>query len=317
MKSLLILPHIKVENANAISGLVYGFPAVTHFLGYVHALSRELKLDPRLGVKLGGCGIICHDYQVQAYKGGGGGEYVFSLTRNPLTKEGDTAPFNEEGKMRMEVSLVIECDFTSDDFDFGTGDNNENAQKFTELVSQLAVIRRLAGGYITSMLPARFYEIPQIEEEAEFLFRRILRRLLPGFVLCDRSNIFKQYLSANPGLSPLEGMLNLYTLKVKAISTSGAGATEGGKIKWEQISKPLGGWLVPIQSGYKSISPLYESGKVANARDSSVPFCFVEPIYGLAEWMGLHRIRNIEAMIWRYQHDKDFYTCSNAINNKI
>ena len=114
MESLLILPRIKVEGANAISGLVYGFPAVTHFLGYIHALSREI--DAKLGLKLGGCGIVCHDYQIHAYKNGGGGEQIFSLSRNPLTKEGQTAPFNEEGKIRMEVSLIIECGFTADEF---------------------------------------------------------------------------------------------------------------------------------------------------------------------------------------------------------
>lgn len=74
MKSLLILPRIKVENANAISGLIYGFPAVTHFLGYVHALSRELETLHR--IKLGGCGIVCHNHQIHSYKNGGGGENI-------------------------------------------------------------------------------------------------------------------------------------------------------------------------------------------------------------------------------------------------
>ncbi|HHH1607741.1 TPA: type I-F CRISPR-associated protein Csy2, partial [Yersinia enterocolitica] len=39
MSYLIVLRHVQVENANAISGLTYGFPAMTHFLGYTHALS--------------------------------------------------------------------------------------------------------------------------------------------------------------------------------------------------------------------------------------------------------------------------------------
>ncbi|PVF10187.1 type I-F CRISPR-associated protein Csy2, partial [Yersinia pestis] len=43
MSSLIVLHQVRVENANAIAGLTYGFPAITHFLGYSHALSRKLQ----------------------------------------------------------------------------------------------------------------------------------------------------------------------------------------------------------------------------------------------------------------------------------
>ncbi|WP_279456876.1 type I-F CRISPR-associated protein Csy2 [Aeromonas veronii] len=52
MKSTLLLRHLKVENANAISGLTYGFPAISHFLGFTHALSR--RLEQAFGLTLGG-----------------------------------------------------------------------------------------------------------------------------------------------------------------------------------------------------------------------------------------------------------------------
>ena len=60
MKSLLILKNINVENANTIAGLTYGFPAITHFLGFVHALSRKLHQKSRVG--LGGCAVIYHQH---------------------------------------------------------------------------------------------------------------------------------------------------------------------------------------------------------------------------------------------------------------
>jgi CRISPR-associated protein Csy2 len=313
MRSLLILPRIKVENANAISGFVYGFPAVTHFLGYVHALSRDL--DSEIGVKLGGCGIVCHNYQVHAYKNGGGGEYIFSLTRNPLTKEGKTAPFNEEGKVHMEVSLLIECDFTSDDFDFNY-DSKENEQSFEKLIYRLAMARRLAGGVIIDMSAPKFHALSPIQEEDQALFRRIRYQMLPGFVLCDRSNIFEKYLSEHPNCDHLRAFLDFYTLKSKAISLSES-ENEDKEAKWEMIPKPCSGWIVPLQLGYKAISPLYEAGKVACARNFNVPFSFVEPIYGLGEWLGPHRVANIESIIWRYQRRENFYVCSTKINNEL
>jgi CRISPR-associated protein Csy2 len=313
MQSLLILPRIKVENANAISGIVYGFPAVTHFLGYVHALSREV--DARIGVKLGGCGIVCHDYQVHAHEIGGGRESLFSLTRNPLSKDGSTASFNEEGRIRMEVSLIIECDFTSDNFDFATGNADQDKQKLRELVYQLAVAKRLAGGLITEMSPVDFEEIPQKEDEQQLFFRNVRRKLLPGFVLRDRSDIFKRYLSDNPQINPLEALLDFYTLKSKATLPSEGKAIGNDKVKWERVSKPFGGWLVPIQCGYKAISPLYEKGEVACVRDREVPFRFVEPVYGLGEWVGLHRIQDMEAIVWRYRTEHDMYVCLNNSND--
>jgi CRISPR-associated protein Csy2 len=314
MKSFLILPHIKVENANAISGLVYGFPAVTHFLGYVHALSREL--DDKLGVKLGGCGIICHHHQIHAYQTDKGRDYIFSLTRNPLTKEGDTSPFNEEGRIGMEVSLVIECDFTVDDFSIA--EEIDERQHFEKLVYQLAIVRHLAGGTITEMAPVQFHEIPQNEEKARLQFRRITRRLLPGFVLRDRSDLFEKYLSEHKEQSSFEGLLDFYALKYRATSSQDKTVVEGAKIKWKQIPKPSDGWIVPIQSGFKAISPIYEGGKVVCVRDPHVPFRFVEPTYGLGEWVGLHRIQNVDSMIWKYQYQQDdLYICVNEINRKI
>ena len=39
----LLLPNLRVQNANAISGpFSWGFPAPSAFTGFVHALSRKL-----------------------------------------------------------------------------------------------------------------------------------------------------------------------------------------------------------------------------------------------------------------------------------
>ena len=42
ISGLIVLPHLRVQNANAISGpLSWGFPSPTAFTGFVHALERQ------------------------------------------------------------------------------------------------------------------------------------------------------------------------------------------------------------------------------------------------------------------------------------
>jgi CRISPR-associated protein Csy2 len=55
MSSLILLRRVRVENANAIAGLTYGFPAITHFLGFSHALSR--RLTETHGLRIDGCAV--------------------------------------------------------------------------------------------------------------------------------------------------------------------------------------------------------------------------------------------------------------------
>ena len=43
MKQYILLDRLKVQNANAISGFTWGFPSITHFLGFTHNLQRKLN----------------------------------------------------------------------------------------------------------------------------------------------------------------------------------------------------------------------------------------------------------------------------------
>jgi CRISPR-associated protein Csy2 len=42
MSQYIVVNRIKVQNANAIAGFTWGFPAITNFLGFVQNLSRKL-----------------------------------------------------------------------------------------------------------------------------------------------------------------------------------------------------------------------------------------------------------------------------------
>ena len=105
--ALVLLPHLKVQNANAISGpLTWGFPSPTAFAGFVHALERKFLAELNEGFT--GVGIICHYFEPQVSSPSRSHiPHVFSLTRNPVGKDGGTMAFVEEGRAHMEVSLVI------------------------------------------------------------------------------------------------------------------------------------------------------------------------------------------------------------------
>lgn len=316
MKSLLLLRNIKVENAIAIAGLTYGFPPITAFLGFVHALSRKLKQEQ--GLALGGVAVICHDHQVHAHRPGERGDYVFALTRNPLTKEGKTPAFVEEGRMSLVVSLLIECDFTIEDVDYGTGSNDEDLEKLLQFVETKVLTQRLAGGTIVDVDTVRFEQLEDDNDKRRQQVRRVLFRSLPGFALVDRSSLleehFKQIQATNPNAELMDAWLDYSALKREAVAVAHPDEqpTAEHKAEWKYVPKPSAGWLVPIAVGYKAISPLYQNSEVERTRDGETPFRFAELAYGLGQWLSPHRIENIEDLLWRYQPDDEWYLCKNT-----
>ena len=178
--SLFILKNMHIEGVNAIAGFTYGFPAITQFLGFAHALSR--KVEPQHGISFDGCAVMCHQHQVHAYRGSDWDDYGFALTRNPLAKDGKTAPIVEEGKMNLCVSLLIECKGFS-------GGNSDQEQLISDAIKTLALSQRCAGGRITHIEACQFKPMPNEASDC----RKLLRPLLPGFILCDRSDYLQQH----------------------------------------------------------------------------------------------------------------------------
>lgn len=305
----LVLKNIQVSNANAISGFTWGFPAVSHFLGYVHALSRKTQ-QSEYGFTLGACAIVCHQHQVHAYRDNPYEPFAFALTRNPLTKEGNTAPIVEEGRMHLTVSLVIECEGID-----RVTEQSELAQ--LEFIKGLAERHKLAGGRISAIGKCYFSK----EKDTS-----ILRRLLPGFVLIDRSD----YLAQSPILdkdgedknkpqqsAALQNWLDFSALKYRATNEplsikeeKNEQDKENLNVNWAQIRSPFEGFLVPLQIGYKKIAPTYNPGEVAHARDNETPVSFVEAIYSVGEWIGSpSRLDSIEQALWQHHYASPYYVC--------
>jgi len=313
MSTYITLNYVQIQNANCVAGMTYGFPSVTHFLGYVHALSRKLNESHK--ITLEGCAINCHQYQIHAYKPKGFGEYVFAQTRNPLTKNGKTAPIIEEGKMHLTVSLVIECKGLIEG-----GDEGVNLLK--EHLEHVCPTQKLAGGVINN-IDKIFIETAQTDDEQKLLTRKIRRRLLPGFLLLDRSQYLGEHLSSlqktNSEAEIFDAWLDFSSLKFQAepILEKGEELNDKTKANWKYLPKPQSGYLVPITTGYRAISEVFPAGHVTKARDSTVPFCFVEAAYGLGEWQSPHRIQNIDDVLWHYQAEEGWYLCSHHAKKEL
>jgi CRISPR-associated protein Csy2 len=311
--ALVLLPHLKVQNANAISGpLTWGFPSPTAFAGFAHALER--KFASELDEGFAGVGIICHHFEPQVFQPPGRRTQVFRLTRNPVGKDGGTLALVEEGRAHMEVSLVIAVrDYKSE------GDGKDLAERLHHAAQGM----RLAGGSLLHQEGKRYQAqwwplAGDVEGDAK-VFRRLRRRLLPGFALVQRDDLLACHLAemraAQPDSHALDALLDLSRLNIEPVVSQ---ADEAGlPVKWEIRRKP--GWLVPLPIGYAGISPLYAPGEVENARDVSTPFRFVESLYSLGEWVSPHRLNDLSQLLWTQETDaaNGIYRCINRYSESL
>jgi CRISPR-associated protein Csy2 len=301
---LILLPHLRVENANAISSpLTWGFPAPSAFTGFVHALHRHLGNDE---IRLDGVGIVCHRFDPQVYKPSGKYEYRFNLARHPMGKDGKPQGIVEEGRAHLEVSLLIGV--------YGEFEEEREGEAFAKQVYHRALSMRLAGGSLRSgssrYLPT-YMEMPDTSEGRVEAFRKFRRKLIPGFALINRHDLLTEHLSElrqeKPATNALDALLDLTRINVEAIVEN---PDEPEKATWH-ASRSRPGWLVPLPVGYRAISDLYEQGVVHNSRDDSTPFCFAESLYSLGEWLSPHRLNQPQQMLWHHIADLDakLYLC--------
>ncbi|MCT4627552.1 type I-F CRISPR-associated protein Csy2 [Halodesulfovibrio sp.] len=294
MSSLLILKNIRVENANAVAGFTYGFPAITQFLGFVHALSRSTEKTH--GVTLTRCSVMAHDHQIHAHQAGYWSDWAFSQTRNPLLKTGATAPIVEEGRMHMTVSLIIECENLS-------AGNTEKENEFCSHLFELAQQHKLAGGRITTI--GRCYASAMPDEDTDI--RKLLRPLLPGFLLADRTDYLQKHFQEHAhSKNMLEAWLDFVTIQRECVEHP------DNEIEWNRLEKPEKGYLVPVTIGYKRLTECCEPGSVLNARNATVPFSFVEAVFSIAEWLSPSRINSMDEVLWEYKYDDPYYVCTCA-----
>ncbi len=313
-KGILVLPHLRIQNANAISSpLTHGFPAMTAFLGLMWALERKLAAA-EVPLWLEKVGVVCHWWEEQVQDG-----YVktFRLTRNPVGKDGSTAAIVEEGRIHLDITLVFQVDGGEPEAEgnvlFASAERRRDvAWQVRELLGAM----RVAGGSVLPPKPQPGQFItPQLEaldgsaEDRAKQLRRLRRRWLPGFTLVGRDELLqrrlKQLQAHDEGATALDAWLDLSRFNLHSAQD------QNGKVSWQNDRPADAGWLVPMPVGYAALSDLYAGGQVANARDEATAFRFVESVYSLGEWIGPHRINRLDDLLWWGEHDAQtgLYRC--------
>ena len=323
MSQYVVLSHIDIQNANSIAGLTWGFPAITHFLGFTHALNRNVSryYDGDYDCEITGCAVISHTAANKVYQPKQFADFEFLQSKNPpvLAKHKNySPPIIEEGKMNLTVSLVIELNrsllLTTDEI-----------RKFEKKLLTLCYRMRLAGGTILNIKQAKLLSASTKEQQVDML-RKIKRLTLPGFVLLDRSDYLQQHYQTlldhftedeSTQNKPLlfDAWLDFSALKCGAkplLNKDQKDADESTPADWEYLAKPYSGYLVPLMTGYKAISELYDAGLVINTRDETTPSRFVEAIHSIGEWKGMHGVDAVENTIWRYEGDDQWYLCKQS-----
>lgn len=297
VNNLLILPRLRIQSANAISSpMTWGFPAMSAFVGMMHALERRLVASD-INVSLERVGVVCHDVEAQATKGGY--TRAFHLTRNPVDKTGGTAAIVEEGRTHLDITLVFAIDAKATD-----AQRQNIAQQAGDIVAGM----RIAGGSVMPnprVSPDRqrpmWIALDDDSSEREKQFKRLKRRWLPGFALVLRDDRLAEHTETlqakDENATALDAWLDLARLNHECHVDS-----EDEQVSWE-VRRPYPGWLVPIPVGYGAISEQFEPGSVANARDTQVPFRFVESIYSIGQWISPHRLTRPEDLLWYVDND--------------
>lgn len=290
MRYFLLIPHLKLHNANAMSSpYTIGFPAMTAWLGAVHALQRKLQAKA-LDVALTKVAVSCHEFNLQTYKGQG--DFVHSIigTANPLDKDGSRPAFIEEARCHLEVSLLIEIENLS----------IKKREQLLEMVPDLVSSMKFASGDVLAIKKCQIIDFDE-EESQDKELRPILNKLMLGHVLIERRDLIIE--SMNQGRDALDAVLDY--LKVTHSST----VDENEKVTWTSKRKAQG-WLVPIAVGFQGISEL---GQAKNQRDASTPHRFAESVLTLGEFVMPYRIEHIDQLLWKYHFDSDnnLYLCQN------
>lgn len=336
-QAILVLPRLRVQNANAISSpMTHGFMAPPSFVGLMWALERNLQ---KAGVPLvlNGVGVVCHHHQEQVTDG-----YVktFNLTRNPVGKKGEAQPIVEEGRMHAEITLVFSvCQRSDPGEKFLLSDANaELMGSWAETAGEIISGMRVAGG---SVLPSRplpgvrvrpwMAVVPDDASAAQAEFVRWRRSWLPGFALVGRDDLLAQRLAvlreSNPEVTPLDAWLHACRSNHQPVRPKASEPKDGEK-QPEEVTKfewvdpwrtKSSGWIVPVAVGYRALGDLHAPGVVQKTRDPKVPFRFVEAIHTLGEWIGPHRLSSLNQLLWWPETDDALgvYRCRSGYQSGV
>ncbi len=291
MNKILVLSRIKIHNANALSSpYTIGFPAMTAWLGSVHAL--QLKLNKRNtdfeDLQFKSVAVISHEFNLHTYKGSGDFNHSIISTSNPLKKDGKRPSTIEEARCHLTVSLVVEY----------SGIDQDEAVDMLDEIPTLLYSIKMAAGDVLSFQPPTLKKINNQQDT-----KMLMAKLMPGFCLIERRDLVKE--SMMHGLDGIDALLEYLTVNSHCeIIKSNDG--ENDKVEWTQTRKQAG-WLVPIAIGFQGITELAQA---QNQRNKDFKHRFAESVITLGEFIMPTRIEDIDNMLWHYSElEKNLYLC--------
>jgi CRISPR-associated protein Csy2 len=237
---LLVLPHLRVQNANAVSSpLTHGFPSMTAFIGLMWALERKAR-SRGLVLEFNAVGVVSHGWQEQVTEGG----FVkaFRLTRNPVDKDGSTAAIVEEGRIHLDLSLVLAIH----------AEHWDEVSQAADIaaVADLVSGMRVAGGIVLPQPPTGRNRpwakaFTGSEEDKRAAFHEARTRLLPGSALVSRDDLLDKRLAELQAEDHAARRLDAW-LSLSRINWRYDPGANDGKGAWQNDHKKGGGWIVPI-----------------------------------------------------------------------
>lgn len=296
IRRILLLPHINVQNANALSSpFTIGFPAMTAWLGAVHALQRKVNESGIQDLNFDRVAVVSHKMDLQTYKGDG--DYVNSIigTGNPLDKDGDRSAFIEEARCHLDVSLLIE---------YPSINRDDEEVLIKQVTHHLNASMKIAGGDIFSFQKPTLH---RIEEGNDIELHKLTRLLMPGYAIVERRELMKE--AMEQGQDAIDALIDYLAVHHSCEQDDLGNATWTSKRK-------TSGWIVPIATGFHGISELE---KAKNQRDPDILHRFAESVVTLGEFRMPYRIQSLDEILWCYETDleKNLYLCKQTSQSDL
>ena len=311
MRRFILIPHIKIHNANALSSpFTIGFPALTAWLGGVHALQRKLNQNGFEDLIFKAVAVSCHNIDLQTYQAKNGYDSSLILTRNPLNEKGNPPSIIEEARCHLEVSLLIEF----------RGADGEEIEKLKDKIPNQLHKMKFASGDILDFGKIEILYLNENDDDSIQQLKKITNKLMLGNIIVSRNDLMKE--AMEQGQDALDAILDYLKIYHQAENSdheniensvsSNIENLEDKKVKWHSYRK-TSGWIVPIAVGFHGISEIAEIGKVKNQRDPDVPHRFAESVVTLGQFIMPYRITDIDEMLWEYEYqaENNLYLCKN------
>jgi CRISPR-associated protein Csy2 len=314
MRRFILIPHLKIHNANALSSpFTIGFPAMTAWLGGTHALQRKLNQNGFADLIFKAMAVSCHSTDLQTYKAKNGYDSSLILTRNPLTENGKSPSIIEEARCHLDVSLLIE---------FKGADGEEIEQLKDKITNQLHKMK-FAGGDILNFKKIENLNYDEDEDSSSQQLKKITNKLMLGNVIISRNELMKEAMES--GQDAMDAMLDYLKIYSQAETNDKENSEnsvspndkkpQDKKVEWQSYRK-TSGWIVPIAVGFHGISEIAEIGTVKNQRDPETPHRFAESVVTLGQFIMPYRIKDIDGMLWKYEYqaENNLYLCKTLKN---